>query len=66
MVAIVPERPVITVGVDFDVLQHNPASPKHVIFYVASDNAMNVKGVLDFLRFAWPWRGSRRQPEDRR
>ena len=55
LVAIVPERPVITVGVDFDVLQHNPASPGHVIFYVASDNAMNVKGVLDFLRFAWPW-----------
>jgi hypothetical protein len=53
--AIVPDRDVVTVGVDFDVLAQNSPALWHSVFYVASDNAMNVKGLEDFLRFAWPW-----------
>src|SRR5262249_39823011 len=53
--AIVPERSVVTVGVDFDVLRQSSQPEGQGIFYVASDNAMNVKGLSDFLRFAWPW-----------
>lgn len=51
---IVPERPVILAGVDFDVLSHSEAPTGRKILCVASDNPMNVKGLKDFLRFAWP------------
>jgi glycosyltransferase involved in cell wall biosynthesis len=50
-----PKRKVISIGVDFTLLedvQPPPAGPN--ILLVASDNAMNVKGLNDFLRFAWP------------
>jgi glycosyl transferase family 1 len=40
----VPNTPVVTVGIDFDPVE----TP------VASDNALNAKGLSDFLRFAWP------------
>ncbi|HEX6881210.1 MAG TPA: glycosyltransferase family 4 protein [Terriglobales bacterium] len=53
--SIVPERRVLTVGVDFDVQRENPpAPPGKDILLIASDNPMNVKGLRDFLRFAWP------------
>ena len=55
LAAIVPERPVVTVGVDFDVARQSSQPEGRVVFYVASDNAMNVKGLSDFLRLAWPW-----------
>jgi hypothetical protein len=45
----------VDVGVDFDVPEQVPppaAAP--IILLVASDNRMNVKGLRDFLRFAWP------------
>jgi glycosyltransferase involved in cell wall biosynthesis len=51
---------VISVGVDFDIPDQVPAAtnlpqpPAPVILLVASDNKMNVKGLKDFLRFAWP------------
>jgi hypothetical protein len=50
-----PPLSVISVGVDFDIADHVPpltAAP--IILVVASDNKMNVKGLADFLRFAWP------------
>jgi hypothetical protein len=50
-----PSRPVISVGVDFDVPDPVPppaAAP--VILLVGSDNEINAKGLADFLRFAWP------------
>jgi SAM-dependent methyltransferase len=50
----VPERPVITVGVDFDVASEDKTPSGHNVFYVGSDNAMNVRGLKDFLQFAWP------------
>lgn len=49
------DAPVLTVGVDMDVsppAAGQPAEP--VVLMVASDNEMNVKGLRDFLRFAWP------------
>jgi hypothetical protein len=50
-----PQRQVITVGIDFFLPQHPPSSATSpAILFVASRNAMNVKGVKDFLRFAWP------------
>jgi hypothetical protein len=45
----------IDVGVDFDVPDRAPppaAAP--IVLLIASDNRMNVKGLADFLRFAWP------------
>jgi Glycosyl transferases group 1 len=50
---LVPRIPVVTAGVDYDVVE-DPGSPSgRRILYVASDNAMNRKGLQDFLRFAW-------------
>lgn len=49
------DAPVLTVGVDMAVPQPaavQPAEP--VVLMVASDNEMNLKGLRDFLRFAWP------------
>jgi predicted nucleic acid-binding Zn-ribbon protein len=50
---LVPNSQVVTVGVDFDVVETEPPLDPRVLF-VASGNPMNVKGVEDFLRFAWP------------
>ena len=45
---------VITVGVDFPVQKADAEPTGRRILFVASDNAMNVRGLRDFLRFAWP------------
>jgi hypothetical protein len=50
-----PNKRVITVGIDFDLVDALPcASGDPVVLMAASDNPMNVKGLADFLRFAWP------------
>jgi hypothetical protein len=49
-----PDRTVLTVGVDFDVMPYDAGMPAPQVLYVASDNPLNVKGLRDFLRFAWP------------
>ena len=50
-----PAKPIITAGIDFDPVAAVRAPPRDPgILLVASDNAMNVKGLRDFLRFAWP------------
>lgn len=52
---IVPDKPVVVAGLAFEPQPYTqPASERRSILYVASDNAMNVKGLEDFLRFAWP------------
>jgi FkbM family methyltransferase len=52
---IVPQKHVITTGIDFCPAEVTRMSaPNPVILIVASDNALNVKGMKDFLRFAWP------------
>ncbi len=50
-----PDRTVLTVGVDFDFPERliPPASGYNVLV-VGSGNQINRKGLADFLRFAWP------------
>jgi hypothetical protein len=54
LAAMAPRRPVVTVGVDFDIAPAAPVPREARILYVGSDNALNRKGLRDFLRFAWP------------
>ncbi len=49
-----PAIPVITAGVDFDVVADAEGAIDGRILYVASDNSRNCKGLNDFLRLAWP------------
>ena len=50
-----PTVPVVSVGVDFDIADEMPPPAiEPVILLVASDNPMNLKGLTDFIRFAWP------------
>jgi len=52
---LVPKKSVITAGIDFcPVEPAGSLAPNPVVLLVASDNALNVKGLKDFLRFAWP------------
>jgi hypothetical protein len=52
--ALVPERRVLEVPFDFDVVEAAPVPLGSKILYVASDNALNTKGLHDFLHLAWP------------
>jgi hypothetical protein len=52
--ALVPGLPIVTAGVDFDVLDATTAPSGRRVLYVASDNPMNRHGLRDFLRHAWP------------
>lgn len=52
---LVPERRVVRVPVDFDVQQADAPPEYHKILYIASDNPMNVKGLHEFVRLAWPF-----------
>jgi hypothetical protein len=51
---LVPSVPVITAGVDFDVVGDSEGAIDGRILYVASGNPRNRKGLSDFVRFAWP------------
>jgi hypothetical protein len=51
---LVPSKPVVSAGVDVDVVQDGGRASGREVLYVASDNPMNTKGLADFLRFAWP------------
>jgi hypothetical protein len=51
---LVPGKTVINVGVDFPPTDVGPPSRAPNILLVAHLNQMNIKGVRDFLRFAWP------------
>jgi hypothetical protein len=59
---LLPGKPVITVGVDLDVVADREVPSGRSVLYVASDNPLNKKGLKDFLRFAWP-RVRREVPE---
>ena len=49
-----PSKRVVTAGVDAVPIDSIPLPTAHpVILLVASDNQLNVKGLKDFLRFAW-------------
>ena len=45
---------VVSAGVDFPVSQRVKPSAEPILLYPASDSAMNVRGLLDFVRFVWP------------
>jgi Glycosyl transferases group 1 len=52
-----PRRRVISVGVDFKLVDAGAAEPpatEPIVLLVGSGNPLNVKGLKDFLRFAWP------------
>jgi hypothetical protein len=51
---LVPERKVFETPTDFDVVDQPPPPRGASIFYVASDNPLNTKGLRDFLGLAWP------------
>jgi SAM-dependent methyltransferase len=51
---LVPERRVLEVPFDFDIVEAAPVPLSSKILYVASDNALNTKGLRDFLCLAWP------------
>ena len=52
--ALAPERPVLEVPLDFDVVDDAPPPRGSKLLYVASDNGPSTKGFRDFLRVAWP------------
>lgn len=55
MAALVPERSVINVGIDFDVVAHpGTAATAGRMLVVGSDNPPNVHGLRTFLAEAWP------------
>ncbi len=49
-----PGIPVVTAGVDFDVVADAAGSIGGRILFVASRNPRNCKGLTDFVRLAWP------------
>ena len=50
-----PRKRIVTAGVDFDPVDCTSVSSQSpVVLLIASDNPLNVKGLADFLRFAWP------------
>lgn len=51
-----PERKIITVGVDCNVVERidNSRVEQNTILFVASDNAMNRHGLMSFYLHAWP------------
>jgi hypothetical protein len=48
------KKPVVTASVDFPIASTNALPASNKVLYVGSDNAMNVQGLRDFLRFVWP------------
>jgi 2-polyprenyl-3-methyl-5-hydroxy-6-metoxy-1,4-benzoquinol methylase/predicted nucleic acid-binding Zn-ribbon protein len=54
LAVLAPDKRIVTAGVDFDLVPLLPAGERKITLLIASDNAMNVRGTADFLRFAWP------------
>jgi hypothetical protein len=51
---LVPDRVVVTAGLDFEAVGTPSLPPDHSVLYIASSNAMNVRGLDNFLRSSWP------------
>jgi len=49
-----PRREIVVVGVDADVRSNREWPSRPVAFLPGSGNQMNLAGLRDFLRFAWP------------
>ena len=54
LATLAPHTPILTVGVDFAVSDVGMLPQQPRILIVAHSNPLNIKGVQDFLRFAWP------------
>ena len=54
LATLAPHTPVLTVGVDFAAPDVGMPPEQPTILVVAHSNPLNIKGVQDFLRFAWP------------
>ena len=52
--SLAPSLPVITSGVDFDIVADPGVPTDPAVLCVASGNPMNRRGLQDFLEFAWP------------
>jgi hypothetical protein len=51
---LVPDREVLVAGVDADVWTGREWPDEPVVFVTGSSNALNLAGLRDFVRFAWP------------
>jgi glycosyltransferase involved in cell wall biosynthesis len=54
--ALVPERKVVTVGIDFDVVRHGDAGGEcqNTVMVVGSNYPANIAGLKAFCEHAWP------------
>lgn len=54
---LVPEREIMTIGIDYDVVKEidNSRIVPHTILVVGSDNPLNVHGLKEFYKNAWPY-----------
>lgn len=54
---LVPERKVVTVGVDYEVVPHGQTgndNPGNIVLVVGSNYPANIAGLKDFCEHAWP------------
>jgi glycosyltransferase involved in cell wall biosynthesis len=49
-----PHSTVVTAGIDFDLVGEPRLPRERSVLYVGSGNPMNVHGLQEFLKFAWP------------
>jgi hypothetical protein len=54
LATLAPHTPILTAGVDFAASDVGMPPEQPNILVVAHSNPLNIKGVQDFLRFAWP------------
>jgi hypothetical protein len=52
--ALVPDRRVVTVGIDYPMLPVSPPAVENRVLVVGSANPMNTVGLVSFIRYAWP------------
>ncbi len=52
--ALVPDRRVVTAGIDYPVVDDVADPIGHRVLLVGSDNPLNKAGLAAFLRYAWP------------
>lgn len=53
---LVPEKTVITVGIDFETQRLNGkhSGSSNLILAVGSDNPLNIHGITEFIKYSWP------------
>ena len=51
---LVPHSTVVAAGIDFDVVGEPVLPRERIVVYVGSGNPMNVHGLREFLKLAWP------------